>query len=460
MAKTLTTGEFLEKMLTVEPAVIADFFINQGISFPKKIKMDIMRNALRDYVVKTRKECLTLDSRKNYRLLWFNTFSEFQLEDLFDEVVEIKEIQNDYIKKLYLKILIELKTLSMDTLKLFVSYLDSQVANQIFETTLANEVNVAFRPMFKESEGEFEGVPFEQFRAIVHNSTTQNDLDKLGAKYGITIPKKFSGEYVRDYVMQKMKNKGLLTDDIRAELETAKVTEVRKIAVANGIKNVITLNKKETIEYVLERVLENYQEPESDMVYEMTIPINPDEEKYSTLLLQYEQMGGEIQNIKDSVKNMNEAGRVEAEAKLKAKEAELAETRSKLDEITKKFSVLELRSGKELENGIFKAYDKKAATAGFDVAAPVVVPPQMATPSQAPVQNQLILAENAPSAVQNNALPAFYDPDAAFDDDEAFMDKLRSMASVSGYSILIVILHILVMLGIGAAVFCILFAAI
>ena len=459
MAKTLTTGEFLEKMLKVEPAIISDFFVKQGIAFPKKIKIDIMRNALRDYVVKTRKECLTLDSRKNYRLLWFNTFTEFQLEDLFDEVAENQAIQNDYVKKLYLKVLIELKTLSMDSLKLFVSYLDSQPANQVFETTLANEVNVAFRPMFVESEGEFEGVPYEQFRAIVHNSTTQNDLDKLGAKYGITIPKKFSGEYVRDYVMQKMKNKGLLTDDMKAQLETAKATEVRKIAVANGIKNVITLNKKETIEYILERVIPNYQEPESEMVYEMTIPINPDEEKYSTLLLQYEQMGGEIQNLKDSVQDMSEAGKAEAEAKLKEKEAELADTRAKLDEITKKFSVLEIRSGKELENNIFKAYDQKAATAGYDLTAQSVpqVQPQMAT--QMPSQNQLILADDA-TAFQPSTLPAFYDPDAIYDDDEAFMDKLRAMASVSGYSILIVVLHILVMLGIGAAVFCILFAAI
>ena len=62
---TMTTGAFLEKMLQVEPVLVADFFISNRIVFPKKIKMDIMKNALRAYVVKTRKECLTLDSRKN-----------------------------------------------------------------------------------------------------------------------------------------------------------------------------------------------------------------------------------------------------------------------------------------------------------------------------------------------------------------------------------------------------------
>ena len=107
MGKALTTGEFLEKMLVVEPVTIANFFQTENMTFPKKIKMDIMKNALRAYVVKTRKECLTLDSRKNYRLLWFNTFTEFQLEMLLDEVVSNDEIQMDFIKKLYLKILIQ-----------------------------------------------------------------------------------------------------------------------------------------------------------------------------------------------------------------------------------------------------------------------------------------------------------------------------------------------------------------
>ena len=105
----LTTGQFLEKMLKVSPVEIADFFKQEKMTFLKDIKMSIMRNALRAYVVKTRQECLTLDSRKNYRLLSFNVLSEFQLELLLDEVQDNEAIQTDYIKKLYLKILIQLK---------------------------------------------------------------------------------------------------------------------------------------------------------------------------------------------------------------------------------------------------------------------------------------------------------------------------------------------------------------
>ena len=123
----LTTGQFLEKMLKVSPVDIADFFKQEKITFLKEIKMSIMRNALRAYVVKTRQECLTLDSRKNYRLLWFNVLSEFQLELLLDEVQDNEAIQTDYIKKLYLKILIQLKLTTMDTLKKFVEYLDTKV---------------------------------------------------------------------------------------------------------------------------------------------------------------------------------------------------------------------------------------------------------------------------------------------------------------------------------------------
>ena len=322
---TMTTGAFLEKMLQIEPVLVADFFISNRIVFPKKIKMDIMKNALRAYVVKTRKECLTLDSRKNYRFLWFNIFSEFQLEMLLDEVNDREDIQMDYVRKLYLKILIQMKMNSMDSLKMFVTYLEDQQKIDEGTKLTGSMINTAFRDVFYEAEDEFEGVPKDKFRAIVHNSATQENLSILANKYGITIPEKFSGDTLRDYVIQKLKNKGLLTEPLKDELLTTKISEVRKIAVENKIKNVITMNKKETIEYILERVWDDYQEPENAMVYEMSIPINPDEEKYSTLLLQYEQMGGDIQELKKELEALGGDDRFIAESKLKEKEKELEE---------------------------------------------------------------------------------------------------------------------------------------
>ena len=460
MGKALTTGEFLEKMLVVEPATIANFFQTENLTFPKKIKMDIMKNALRAYVVKTRKECLTLDSRKNYRLLWFNIFTEFQLEMLLDEVASNDEIQMDFIKKLYLKILIQLKIDAMPLLKKFVEYLDSQ--DTIIEGTVivANDVNTAFRGIFVEAENEFEGVPLENFRAIIHNSATQEGMNYLGNKYGIVIPKKFSGDYVKDYVMHKLKNKGLLTDELKERLENAKSTEARKIAVENGIKNVITLNKKEIIEYILERVLSDYKEPENDSVYEMTIPINPDEEKYSTLLLQYEQMGGDIKVLREALNDLSGNDKSDAEEKLRQKEAELEETRAQLDDITKKFSVLELRSGTELDNKIYGDFNQAAANGGYsesDLNSQSSVPNVNMAPQNN--QNALVLKDdNFEDFMNDSNLPAFFNNDA--DDEAGFLDKIKSMASFSGYSILIILIHILIMLGIGVGVFLILYAAI
>ena len=462
---TMTTGAFLEKMLQVEPVLVADFFISNRIVFPKKIKMDIMKNALRAYVVKTRKECLTLDSRKNYRLLWFNIFTEFQLEMLLDEVHDREDIQMDYVRKLYLKILIQMKMNSMDSLKMFVTYLEDQPKIDEGTHLTGSMINTAFRDVFYEAEDEFEGVPKDKFRAIVHNSATQENLNILANKYGITIPEKFSGETLRDYVIQKLKNKGLLTDSLKDEILTAKISEVRKIAVENKIKNIITMNKKETIEYILERVWEDYKEPENQMVYEMSIPINPDEEKYSTLLLQYEQLGGDIQELKKELEQLGGDGRLVAESKLKEKEKELEETKAQLEDITKRFSVLEVRTGSSYEcfdqqtinNYITNNYSftDNNTQGEFTDNIPEQEFADLNEINEDSESRDIIVA-NEDFNEQGKELALLEDEQHKLD----LIEKLRLMANATGYSALLVTLYVLLMVGVGLAFFLILLAAI
>ena len=476
---TMTTGAFLEKMLQVEPVLVADFFISNRIVFPKKIKMDIMKNALRAYVVKTRKECLTLDSRKNYRLLWFNIFTEFQLEMLLDEVHDREDIQMDYVRKVYLKILIQMKMNSMDSLKMFVTYLEDQPKIDEGTQLTGSMINTAFRDVFYEAEDEFEGVPKDKFRAIVHNSATQENLNILANKYGITIPEKFSGETLRDYVIQKLKNKGLLTDSLKDEILTAKISEVRKIAVENKIKNIITMNKKETIEYILERVWEDYKEPENQIVYEMSIPINPDEEKYSTLLLQYEQMGGDIQELKKELEQLGGDDRLVAESKLKEKEKELEETKAQLEDITKRFSVLEVRTGAELDNKLYNKFDDRSSYEGLDQQTInnyitnnysfTDNSTQGEVADNIPEQEFADLNEINEDSESRDIIVANEDfneqgKELALLEDEQhklnLIEKLRLMANATGYSALLVTLYVLLMVGVGLAFFLILLAAI
>jgi len=238
-----------------------------------------------------------------------------------------------------------------------------------------------------------------------------------------------------------LKNRNQLTDELKEKIETSKIAEVRQIAVENGIKNVISLNKKESIEYVLERVLENYEEPKSNAVYEMPIPINPDEEKYSTLLLQYEQVGDEIQELQNAITGLSGLDKEAAEIKLREKELELAETKEKLNEITDKLSVLELRSGEELNNDIYGQFDNQAAVKGYGDLPEVV--------------------ENDVRAVyivdsEGNRLPISTEG-LQF----SLMNQFgESSQTQQGYSVFVLVLYLLAIMGIGVGFFLILYATI
>ena len=301
----------------------------------------------------------------------------------------------------------------------------------------------------------------------------------MANKYGITIPEKFSGETLRDYVIQKLKNKGLLTDSLKDEILTAKISEVRKIAVENKIKNIITMNKKETIEYILERVWEDYKEPENQMVYEMSIPINPDEEKYSTLLLQYEQMGGDIQELKKELEQLGGDDRLVADSKLKEKEKELEETKAQLEDITKRFSALEVRTGAELDNKLYNKFDDRSSYEGLDQqtinnyitnnysftdnstqgeVADNIPEQEFADLNEINEDSESrdIIVANEDFNEQGKELALLEDEQHKLD----LIEKLRLMANATGYSALLVTLYVLLMVGVGLAFFLILLAAI
>ena len=288
--------------------------------------------------------------------------------------------------------------------------------------------------------------------------------------------------------MQKLKNKGLLTEPLKDELLTTKISEVRKIAVENKIKNVISMNKKETIEYILERVWDDYTEPENAMVYEMSIPINPDEEKYSTLLLQYEQMGGDIQELRRELEALGGEDRLIAESKLKEKEKELEETKAQLDDITKRFSVLEVRTGDEMDNKLYNEFDDKKAYEGLDQQTinnyetnnysfnADHIPDDLNIgdiPTATPVdenfndENRDIAIIEEPYEGYNNAVSIYEEtkhvselPSLIDEEDQDFMTKLKAMATSTGYSSLLMVIYFIFMILVGIGVFFILAAII
>lgn len=70
-----------------------------------------------------------------------------------------------------------------------------------------------------------------------------------------------------------------------------------------------------------------------------------------------------------------------------------------------------------------------------------------------PNDRGLVLNNDAMYPVDGSRLPSLDFGTNNYEDDESFADMLKKMSSKNGYSIVLVILHLLSMLGIGTALF-------
>ena len=340
---TLSSGEFVvselaSRIKAIPAAELLKFFKDRNLSFDRRVRMAAMRTALRPFVLKTRYECLTLDSRLNYRLLWFNVFSEYQMSIFFSQFDDEK-MQTSYAEDLFSHMIYSLaeddknEMVLVELIELADKYQKS-VGKRI--KIDPDKLNAQMEELFIDLEGMLDGLEMKDFRPILYNSATKDQLIGLGKKYGIEVPNKLSGDGLREYVRGMLEVSGLLTPENEETCKSGRSTDIKALAAANDIKIAIELNKKQVIEFILQRASTTkgmYVLPESESVYEMSIPSNDDEKRYEKLLSEANTLEMELAKAKDDISNLKGKEREEMEKLIAEKEKEAEEKNELLNQL-------------------------------------------------------------------------------------------------------------------------------
>lgn len=308
-------------------------------SLPRYLRMNAMKNVLREYVNKTRYECLMLDSRKNYRLLWFKIFSEFQLNSLFNEFNN-KDISKKYLNLLFKNILGYLeKTDKNKKIQLEELLFKNQKTKEKQLVDNIEMYNKTLDIFFFDEENCIDGHLISDFRPIIYNSATQKEIQALGMKYNIRIPDKLNSNDLKEYVKSKLVVKNILHK--YSDFDSLRISQIREIAKKENIYVAITLNKQESIEYILQRyekTKNNYKIPLNKSVYQMNIPIDQDEDKYHYLYVELSKQKDEVKRLRKSLngKTFEEKNKIiqiieEKELLIKKQNKELEELKIKLE---------------------------------------------------------------------------------------------------------------------------------
>ena len=295
--KSYNFSDIVNYLTNTTHQVIADILKENKIKLLRKVRMDAMRATLRPSIVKTRSECLTLDQKLNYRLLWFNDFSEEQMSFYF-EYFKSKDLNRLYANKFYRNLLIYLSNFPCHE-KCLKDIIDVALESKdLLEKEIKiKEILKVYDEFFLDSKNTIDGLTIDKFRPVIYNSATKKQIERIGLKYGVNIPEKINKQTICAYVVEKLKAMGVNTDDLTSKITKMQVKDIRQYALDNGLETGSELNKKEMIEYILQRAeptRDGYTCPESDRVYEMRIPITDEESVYEKIIIEQTRLQDEL----------------------------------------------------------------------------------------------------------------------------------------------------------------------
>ncbi len=265
--------DFISNLAYVSGAYTANFLKEIGLTIPRKLRMSVLKQVLKDSVATTIEERKTLADEMGYRLTWFQRYTDTQLVNLL-EWYKSPSLSNNYINSVYQAMIlyfVESGVADQEIEKLMdYALTQSKVGKKI----TSKEFNTALDSVLFDEPGEIDGVTQDQFRPVTFKSSTLTELRMLGDKYNAPIPKRLKKQEVLDIILTKLKERNQLTPTLEDKLKNQNIILLERYAKDNDIKVSTELKKEEIIEFILsnaKETKESYFVPQSLDVYEKMV---------------------------------------------------------------------------------------------------------------------------------------------------------------------------------------------
>ncbi len=265
-SKEYTYDYVIDNLANLSGKQISDFFLNREVKMPRALNMLALRSVLNDQVKISKQLVLTDEMR--YRLLSYNSFSEYQLQNFMATIV------NDTLFGQYVKNLWKLILANTDELKLVeseLSYLLTLKKEQMNNDF--NSYEVLINPAFVDFDEEFDGLGYDTFQSTLVKSSTITELREIGAKYNLNIPRRLKREELEKLICERLEEENKLDEETKAKLDVMPVLMLQRFAKINGIKLSVELKKDELVDFII-RAAKKANLPKCKMVSLNQIPEN------------------------------------------------------------------------------------------------------------------------------------------------------------------------------------------
>lgn len=245
--ETLLVNDALDNLLKLSSTTIVAYFKELNLSFSRKHRISTLKNVFRNSVIETRQNRHTLADEMNYRLSWFNQFTETQLVNLF-KFYKDKQLEKDYKELLWV-------TLLNDMVNQGVKDHDFKRLFELEETQKTKEDVIEFsnnlNSIFYDFEDEIDGLTQDQIRPVLYKSSTITEIRELGKKYGVNVPVRLRKNELIELICEELKARNEYSEQKEEELKKMNLILIQRYTKVNDIKVSTELKKEEVIEYIL-----------------------------------------------------------------------------------------------------------------------------------------------------------------------------------------------------------------
>ncbi len=263
-SKKISFDTLIAKLAELSGDQIKGFFANRAVKIPRKLNAQALTKILNNRIKQLNSLSMNKDSFS--KLVHYKNFTEFQLQSLFDKVGTDEDFL-EYRKELWLLILKNNKIFDFQDGE--IQYLNNlRKLHPVDFKVFSNEIN----SVLVDLKNEFDACPKANLEANLNESFSAEDIRKLAAKYGITIPNRLKKEELLEYVKKILSARGRIAKSFEKELEGMTVAQLNSLCEVNQLRISTNLKKPELIFLFL--YLINEKKPEESNISKLVFNDN------------------------------------------------------------------------------------------------------------------------------------------------------------------------------------------
>lgn len=272
--KKVKIEELVGALILYPADKVVRFFELIGLTVPRKLRMASLRRELDPFVTSKKIVQQTLSDEVNYRLSWYDHFSESQLINLVPQFKDV-DLDRKARETLWVNLLSYLfdKQVPENELMGLVKAAKEHAKTAQLEAFVAYSDKL--NAIFFDEANQIDGLTPEVFRPVLFKSSTLVELREIGKKFGVDVPRRLKKSELVDIIVRELKNQDKYTKELETKVNGLAVIQLQRFAIEYNIKASIELKKEEIIEYILSNASETkekYYVPSTPGVYEEIKP--------------------------------------------------------------------------------------------------------------------------------------------------------------------------------------------